>query len=98
MTTETILREARALYAASPSHALPNRQPDLGTECVVSSFARASLNAGKRPNGANFIQAYRLMAAEAESRGYPSVIAFNADETTAEVLAAYDSAIQEASN
>ena len=80
------LREARALYAASPSHVGGDAMlPRPGTHCVITA-----LNAVAVDN--DYWDAYVAIrrAADVPDGG---VVDWNATHTTAEVLAAFDRAI-----
>lgn len=89
MTTRDVLIKARALYASAPSHAAKGTWPDLGTYCVATAVDNAHDARAKR--GA---AAYRAFKA---TIGGVSPIDYNATHSTAEVLAVFDQAIQEAS-
>jgi hypothetical protein len=95
MTTVEILRRARALYEANPSHAGLCELPDEGTVCVVWAVERAV----EAPRGTpvafrSLGDAYEALYRAVGTRG---VVLWNARSTTAEVLAAFDRAIEASS-
>jgi hypothetical protein len=91
MTTVEILRRARALYEANPSHAGLGEMPSEGTVCVVWAVERAAETpAGVRSIGGAYEALYRAV-------GTHNLVPWNAKSTTAEVLAAFDRAIEASS-
>jgi hypothetical protein len=82
-----ILRRARALYEANPSHAGLGEMPGEGTVCVVWAVEKAMVTASTRPP----------FAYEALYRAVGTLVPWNAKSTTAEVLAAFDRAIEASS-
>jgi hypothetical protein len=84
-----LLRQARALYAAAPSHAAPGYMPALGTYCVITAITIAALNDPARGQDATFAEDALVRAASGGD-----IIAWNANATTDEVLAAFDRAIE----
>ena len=86
MTTVEVLRKARALYAANPSHAPSGEAAEPGRVCVVLAIDFAS---GPR------IYCYEAENAVHQACGArESVVKWNAEHTTEEVLAAFDKAIE----
>lgn len=84
MTTAEILRGARALYAANPSHAGEGKMPEDGCECVMTALM-AVVEWGT--DGA-----YDALC---DAAGIESgLVAWNAEHTTEQVLAAWDRAIE----
>src|SRR4051812_42443448 len=86
MSTVEILVRARALYAEAPSHARPAYHPEPGTRCVVFALG----DAGGRMN-VDYFPAHDALADA--MGGCRSVVEWNAEHTTEEVLAAFDRAI-----
>jgi hypothetical protein len=87
MTTAEILRAARALYAASPSHAPAHEYPCDG-ECPITALTKVMLEDDHLwPQN---IEAERALARAADTDGIPE---WNETASTAEVLAAFDRAI-----
>jgi hypothetical protein len=84
--TVDILCRAREIYAAAPSHAPSSEFPDPGTYCVIFAIDRA---VGGRAGLWTAVHAVeRAMAGPTES-----CVEWNAEHSTAEVLAAFDRAI-----
>lgn len=79
------LREARARYAAAPSHVPATSGPAVGTYCLVSSVSSS-------PDQWAVLQSLRVA-----SGGTMSLVEFNASHTTEEVLAVFDRAIEDCS-
>jgi hypothetical protein len=95
MTTVEILRRARALYEANPSHAGLNEMPGEGTVCVVWAVEKALEAPPGTPAafgsiGGAYEALYRAV-------GTHNLVPWNAKSTTAEVLAAFDRAIEASS-
>jgi hypothetical protein len=83
VTTAESLRRARALYAANPSHAPAGDVPDDGCYCLMSALCVSA--------GTNFEDAYDAVCSAA---GIDSgIVDWNAERSTAEVLAAFDRAV-----
>jgi hypothetical protein len=85
--TVDILCRARELYAAAPSHAAPCKSPEPGTRCVISALRDAT---------GGWVGAHEgtLTALEAAMNNpLYGVVPWNAEHSTAEVLAAFDRAI-----
>lgn len=84
MTTAELLRGARALYAKNPSHAGEGSLPEDGCECVMTALhAVAEWSTD---------DAYDALC---DAAGIESgLVAWNAEHTTEEVLAAFDTAIE----
>lgn len=77
-TVAQVLTEARARYAAAPSHVPSNEMPVRGTVCVLTAI-------GGHPGA---IDRFRAAA------GNPfEITEWNAEHTTEEVLATFDAAI-----
>lgn len=87
MTVVEVLRKARELYAASPSHVPSGDVPTPGTVCAVTAIDRAS--------GPGFIYCFEAEYALLRACGpwALGVVTWNAEHTTEEVLAAFDKAI-----
>ena len=85
MTTVEVLRKARELYAANPSHAPAGARPEPGTVCVILAIDRSS-----GPVGYSSEAEYAVLRAA----GASGVVTWNAEHTTEEVLAAFDKAIE----
>jgi hypothetical protein len=88
MTTAELLREARALYAANPSHAPVDEDPDAGTYCPVTAVTAVWIY---NPDCSS--TSAELRFAEAAGCSFGLIPAWNAEHTTAEALAAFDKAI-----
>ena len=86
MTTADVLREARALYAAAPSHAVPGQSPKHDTECVMTAICAVTTAEGAYWDA---VEALRRAVGDVDS-----LVAWNAEHSTAEVLAAFDRAIE----
>lgn len=85
MTTVEVLRKARALYEANPSHA-PGCDPvEPGRVCLMWSLDYAA-----GPRGAD----KDVYSAIDRAAGTNQLVKFNAEHTTAEVLAVFDRAIE----
>lgn len=82
MSTVEVLRAARELYAAKPSHAPVGQSPRPGTHCVVYAVSRQT-DAG----------AHHALGAFALAIETTEIVEWNATHSTAEVLAAFDRAI-----
>jgi hypothetical protein len=84
-----VLRKARDLYAANPSHAPFPLLPPRGTYCAVLAIYRA-------PGSINeHLEAEQTLTDVAGGR---DLIDWNAENSTETVLAAFDKAITEADN
>lgn len=88
MTTAEVLRDARALYAANPSHAGSGTDPDPGTHCVIYAVNTAAAEDGP------FDSAISAFTSAIDSSD--CLVNWNAEHTTEEVLAAFDRAIKAA--
>lgn len=87
--TETqlaVMRRAREIYAAAPSHADPGVTPDDGTYCAVTACSQARREHG----GRYFVDSWGLLDDHCYSRHHMSVVRFNATHSTDEVLALFD--------
>lgn len=87
MSLVDTLQDARARYAAAPSHAVPGEYPRQGTYCMVTAF-----NPERSPNKFRSLDAL-VDVLPLESLG---LVYFNAAHTTEEVLALFDRAIEAA--
>lgn len=91
MTTTTtpsvadVLREARRLYAANPSHAPAGQGVPAGQHCVISAIHVAT-------KGLGYYQAARRFFDEAA--GTMDAARFNASHSTETVLEVFDRAIR----
>jgi hypothetical protein len=87
--TVDILCRARELYASAPSHAEWGADIEPDTHCVITATVKAS---GGLPVA--YTPALVALAAASEMAASTDFIAaWNADHSTAEVLAAFDRAI-----
>lgn len=84
-----MLRNARALYAANPSHAAGSCSVESGTHCPITAITEATFSSH---SSWHVIEAFRSAAGDPHS-----IAAWNAQHTTEEVLAAFDRAIEAAS-
>lgn len=89
MTAE-VLRLARKLYAANPSHAPADVYPESGCECPITALAMAQMDT-HAPNEVWLAAHAALAIATGCEEGLPR---WNAEHTTEEVLAAFDRAIE----
>jgi hypothetical protein len=88
-TVLEVLERGRELYAAAPSHVPDPDIPRPGTHCVVTAIFAD----GRRlHNPAEFAQAAMVKAVAGNS--VCSLVHWNAEHTTEEVLAAFDRAIE----
>lgn len=85
--TVEVLRKARALYEANPSHAPADEMPEPGCECPITALCTADEALGGGYLGA-LIALRRAAGAEANF-----LAEWNAEHSTDEVLAAFDTAI-----
>lgn len=93
MRTVDVLREARALYAAAPSHAPAGDFPETGTRCVVMAIDKALTDDRTGRSAGNYLDVEREFAKA--FGGVPAdVVPFNAEHSTEEVLAVFDKAIE----
>lgn len=83
--TIAVLCDARALYAASPSHAPSFQSPTPGTYCPIYALGVSVPFAADWPAGAEM--------ALVRAAGTDRIPTWNAEHTTEEVLAAFDRAI-----
>lgn len=90
MTTVDVLRKARGLYAASPSHALPDDIPKPGTDCVLTALNKVVCDDSGRSLENYEAASDALVAAFGTDR----LVEFNAEHSTEEVLAVFDKAIE----
>jgi hypothetical protein len=86
-----VLRKARDLYAANPSHADLDFNPDPGTYCVYTAIERAA-------GSDNSIEYRDAADAICHIVGDFLLARWNAENSTETVLAAFDKAITEADN
>lgn len=85
-----VLRKARDLYAANPSHVAADRYPGEGTHCPLTAVWETA--GFGMPRG---IDAQRFLRRAA---GTIAIQDWNAENSTETVLAAFDKAITEADN
>jgi hypothetical protein len=85
-----VLRRARDLYAANPSHCDADRYPEYGTYCPLTAVWETA--GFGMPRG---MDAQRFLLRAAGTRAIPD---WNAENSTETVLAAFDKAITEADN
>lgn len=86
VSTVEVLRQARELYARAPSHAGVDETPKRGTYCVVHAIAAVA-----RDGEQMFLSEMALRFA---ARPHGSLVAWNAENSTETVLAAFDRAIE----
>lgn len=84
--TVNVLRSARELYAASPSHAPFGQDVEPGCHCIITALTAASGICNS-----NFIAASTALT---DATGAASLIDFNAVSTTEQVIAAFDAVIE----
>lgn len=97
MTVEDVLREARRLYAEHPSHAPSGHFPAAGTVCVVLAIDDALEDLTREDWTRDWEYLYngaQRAFAVAIGGDTQEIVAFNAEHTTDEVLAAFDKAIE----
>jgi hypothetical protein len=87
LTTHEILITARALYAASPAHTPSDEMPEPGTYCPLTAIDQVT-SFHPSWSDAKAVNALRDCI-DAES-----IVQFNQDHSTEEVLAAFDRAIE----
>jgi hypothetical protein len=85
MTAAEILREARALYAANPSHAPSEELPEAGCHCPITALVAVTNGMGVRHPAYLVLLDAALMP--------DSLADWNAEHSTEEVLAAFDRAV-----
>jgi hypothetical protein len=91
MTAAAILRAARALYESAPSHAPTGAYPPPGEYCLMGALSKGA----QRPTGDGPVRELRAACVAMYSAiGTTESVAWNAEHTTAEVLAAFDRAIE----
>lgn len=81
-----MLRRARVLYAAAPSHAPVGQKPEKGTHCPITALSSV------RISPVDLISTMHRLITEIPD--YDSVAEFNATHSTAEVLEVFDRAIE----
>jgi hypothetical protein len=86
-----VLRKARDLYAANPSHVAPGKATEPDKLCVYEALSYASDTVDK---DAYWAGGFVLR----ESVGRGDLAYWNAENSTETVLAAFDKAITEADN
>lgn len=91
MTTADLLRAARALYAANPSHAALGEVVAPGTRCAIGAICLAETR-----NPFPGVFAYAVSSLRDAVPFGASLVDFNAEHSTAEVLALFDRAIAKA--
>jgi hypothetical protein len=94
VSTVDVLRAARDLYAQAPSHVRYPETPEPGTNCVLTAIWSAVERLL-----ANYYPRYPLSFSADEAlrgaAGHPaSIVEWNAEHSTEEVLAAFDRAIE----
>lgn len=88
--TVDVLRRAREFYAASPSHAASGDPVEDGCVCLIWALNDAA-DEGDGDFCDAWISAHEALAAAA---GFPaSMVVWNAEHSTEDVLAAWDRAI-----
>jgi hypothetical protein len=94
-----VLRAARDLYEQAPSHAPEPGWPQPGTVCAVTAIDRA-VAISRAVGGANTVAAAvldaRARGSLMDAAGRDSLVAWNAENSTETVLAAFDKAIRDA--
>lgn len=95
MNVQEVLKQARAKYEHAPSHAPVDGTPAVGTVCVLSAVWRVT---DPLPNKALERDALEFLSDAVFAAGGDSVVDYNANHTTEEVLATvFDRAIEKAS-
>lgn len=96
MAALDVLRKARELYAANPSHAPADDELEAGRVCLLSSTADARDALGAQVDYEDEYEADRLIRkAIGVEFSWPYVATWNASHSTEEVLALIDSVIAE---